>query len=100
MIPAIRKIQTTDEWLLIIYYENGEIRSLDFTQENLSGSLAPLKNIDFFKKAYVSDYGMVEFPNDIQLDPVGLYEDSIPGDIRKNAASKLKILAALKKIIS
>lgn len=97
MIPKLKKIEATDDLILVMHYDNGEIRSLDFKKEDLSGAMAPLKHIAFFKKAFLSDYGMVEFPNDIQLDPIGLYEDSIPGDLRKQqVASEVKkpLLAA------
>jgi hypothetical protein len=76
MIPALSKVETTDEWLLILHYANGEVRSLDFKKEDLSGSLKALQDINVFKQVYISEYGLVEFPNDIQLDPIGLYKDS------------------------
>lgn len=88
--PRIKKIETTEDLLLILFFDNGEIQSLDFKKEKLSGSLAPLANKEFFKKAYLSEYGMVEFPNDIQLDPIGLYEDSIAGDLRNAKLLHLK----------
>jgi len=94
-VPGIKKIETTDDLIMVLFFENGEIRSLDFKKEDLSGSLSPLKNKEFFKKAFVSDYGMIEFSGeDIQLDPVGLYNDSIEGDLRNS-----KLIAALKKVI-
>jgi len=91
-IPTIEKVETTDDLIMVLFFDNGEVRSLDFKKENLSGSLSPLKDKEFFKKAFVSEYGMVEFPNDIQLDPVGLYNDSDEGDRRQS-----KLIAALKK---
>jgi len=94
MTPKIKQIETTDDLLLILFFDNGEVRSLDFKKEKLSGSLAPLADKEFFKKAYLSEYGMVEFPNDIQLDPEGLYEDSVAGDLRNS-----KLIAALKTLI-
>ena len=92
-VPNIKKVETTDDFIMVIFFDNGEIRSVDFKKEDLSGSLAALKNKEFFKKAFVSEYGMVEFPNDIQLDPVGLYNDSVEGDLRNS-----KLIAALKKV--
>jgi hypothetical protein len=102
MSPKLTKIETSDDLVMILYYDNGEIRSLDFKQEDLSGDMSPLKTKNFFKKAYLSDYGMVEFPGDIQLDPQGLYKDSVAGDLRKKQTASYtqrKILTALKKVI-
>ncbi len=74
--PRVIKAVPTDDFKLILDFNNGEKRVFDVLQIADIKVFEPLKNIDFFKSVKV-EYGTVVWPRDIDYCPDTLYSQSI-----------------------
>lgn len=96
MIPSIIKILKVEAFKVLVMWNNGELRVIDFAKnfdkwkkEN-NKTLFPLMNEDIFKEVTISESGTLQWENvptlfvwkgqertePLELDPVVLYEQS------------------------
>jgi len=73
---SVKHVQATDNYKLILTFENSEKRHLDISQFFNIGRFAELKDINEFKKVRVV-FDTIEWENGLDLDPEFLYEKSI-----------------------
>ena len=75
--PRVIEVTPSDNYELIITFNNGEKRKFDAQQLLDMKVFEPLKNIAFFKSVKV-ELGTVVWPRDIDYCPDTLYAQSIP----------------------
>ena len=63
--------------ILRVRFVNGELRDFDVTPLLARKCFSPLANDVLFHAARVS-FGVVEWPNGLDIDPEWLYADSVP----------------------
>ena len=73
---SVEKVQTTNDYKLILTFENSEKQCLDMSRFFDFGRFAELRNVDEFKKVCVS-FDTIEWENGLDLDPEFLYEKSV-----------------------
>jgi hypothetical protein len=76
MNPRISKVFPTNDYKLLLVFNNGERRIYDCTGLLNFGVFNELKNIGYFKQAKVLD-GTVVWPHEQDICPDTLYLDSI-----------------------
>jgi hypothetical protein len=59
-------------YCLFVRFKDGLNGRVRLRLEELTGALAPLRDVQFFKRAYI-DYGAVAWPGDIDLAPDEMY---------------------------
>ncbi len=71
----VKSVKANDDYTLLIRFSNGEQRV--FSASNLleQGVFKALKDINFFKQAYI-DYGTVVWDNRLDICPDYLYKHS------------------------
>ena len=72
---GVKDVQATNDYKLILTFENSEKRLLDMSQFFSFGSFAELKDVNEFKKVRVS-FDTIEWENGLDLDPEFLYAKS------------------------
>lgn len=75
--PRVTDVIPSDNYELLITFNNGEKRIFDAHQLLDMKVFSPLKNIAFFKSVKV-EFGTVVWPQDIDYCPDTLYVQSIP----------------------
>ncbi len=75
--PRVTKVVPTDNYELLLTFNNGEHRKFDAHPLLDMSVFSPLKNIAFFKTVKVA-YGTVVWPQDIDYCPDTLYTQSVP----------------------
>ena len=70
---VIEVIPESDYCLFVRFKDglNGQVR---LCVEDLTGALAPLRDIQFFKRVYI-DHGAVAWPGGIDLAPDAMYDE-------------------------
>lgn len=96
MIPSITKILKVEAFKILVMWDNGELRVIDFAKNFDSWkkenniTLLPLMDKDVFKQVSISESGTLQWHNvftkitwkgqernePLELDPVVLYEQS------------------------
>ena len=76
MNPRVNAVVPTDEYHLQIEFSNGEVGVFDCRRLLDSGVFRELKDIAYFKQASVA-HGTVIWPNEQDICPDTLYEDSV-----------------------
>lgn len=71
----IKNVQTTDNYEIIVEFENGEKRVKDMKPYLDKGVFKTLKNKDFFNNVKIK-FGTVCWGEDIELCADSIYEDS------------------------
>ena len=71
--PAIKKVQPTDDYKLILTFSNGEMRLFDMKPYLNKGIFIELLNLSMFNTAHVS-FDTVEWDNHADFDPEVLYK--------------------------
>jgi len=71
----IKKVETTDNYEIIVEFENGEKRIKDMKPYLDKGVFKSLKNKEFFKDVKIK-FGTVCWGEDIELCADSIYEDS------------------------
>lgn len=71
----IKNVQTTDNYEIIVEFENGEKRIKDMKLYLDKGVFKTLKNKDFFNDVKIK-FGTVCWGEDIELCADSIYEDS------------------------
>jgi hypothetical protein len=75
MYLAIKNVQPTPNYELILTFENGETRLFDMNPYLGTGIFKELKDISLFYSVKVS-FDTIEWENEADLDPEILYNDS------------------------
>ena len=75
MYAGVAEVHATNDYKLVLTFDNKERRMFDMTPYLDVGRFAELKNIEAFKQVSVS-FDTIEWENDLDLDPEFLYEHS------------------------
>lgn len=75
----VKSVETTDEFALLLTFNNGERRYFDMRPYLHYPVFHRLANPGFFSLAYV-DYGTVVWPGNIDIAPETLFDSSVPID--------------------
>jgi hypothetical protein len=75
MYTGITGVQATDDYRLILKFENNEHRLFDLSPYLSIGRFAELRDINVFKQISVS-FDTVEWKNGLDIDPEFLYAKS------------------------
>jgi len=75
MYPGIRAVEPTNDYKLILRFDNGERRVFDVTPLLATGRFRELAAPEVFRRVHVA-YDTVEWENGLDLDPEYLYERS------------------------
>ena len=75
MYLAIKNVQPTPNYQLILTFENGEKRQFDMNPYLGIGIFRELKDIAIFNSVKVS-FDTIEWDNEVDLDPELLYNNS------------------------
>lgn len=76
MNPRVESVTTTEDYQLIVVFTNGEKAVFDCSYLLDFGVFKELKDTRYFKQARV-EYGTVTWPNEQDICPDTLYEDSV-----------------------
>ncbi|MCK5842049.1 MAG: DUF2442 domain-containing protein [Candidatus Sabulitectum sp.] len=85
MNPRVESVTTTEDYRLIIVFTNGEKAVFDCSYLLDFGVFKELKDTRYFKQARV-EYGTVTWPNEQDICPDTLYEDSVK-ELQKTATN-------------
>ena len=75
MYAGVTEVQATDDYRLILTFDNGERRLFDLRPYLSIGRFAELRDIDVFKQISVS-FDTVEWTTGLDIDPEFLYANS------------------------
>ncbi len=84
MNPCVVSVEATDDYKLILSYDNLEKRIFDTAPILNFGRFSELKNVHEFKKVRVS-FDSIEWANELDLDPEYLYKKSKPIESKTKA---------------
>jgi len=76
MYLAVKKVVPTNNYHLILTFENGEKRQFDMNPYLDKGIFIELRDISKFKSARIS-FDTVEWENEADIDPEILYKYSV-----------------------
>ena len=76
MYFAVKEVKPIDNYKLILTFENNEVKIFDMIPYLDKGIFQELKDENLFKAVKVS-FDSIEWPNEADIDPETLYEDSI-----------------------
>jgi hypothetical protein len=68
------EVRPEPEYCLFVRFKDGLSGHLRLEKEELTGVLAPLKDIDFFAQVFI-DSGAVAWPGEIDLAPDAMHAD-------------------------
>lgn len=74
MILKVTHFEILDGYKLKVAFNNGEIRLVNLSGELKGEMFEPLKDRDFFKKAYLTPWKVIEWPNGADFAPEFLFE--------------------------
>lgn len=77
MYLAVKDVKAIDNYKLILTFENKEVKLFDMNPYLNQEIFKDLKDENLFKAVKVS-FDSIEWPNEADIDPETLYEDSIP----------------------
>ncbi|MGL4613343.1 MAG: DUF2442 domain-containing protein [Shewanella sp.] len=75
MYLAVKKVIPTDDYKLILTFENNETKIFDMYPYLNKGIFKELNDINLFKTVKVS-FDSIEWLNEADMDPETLYEES------------------------
>lgn len=75
MYPTVTSVKATDDYKLILNFDNSEQRVFDMQPILNFGRFSELKNLTEFKKVHIA-FDSIEWDNELDLDPEYLYEKS------------------------
>jgi hypothetical protein len=79
MYLAVKSVQPSSDYLLILTFSNGEVRLFDMKPYLEIGLFGELKDISLFNTVRVS-FDAIEWDNEADMDPEVLYAHSVPLD--------------------
>jgi len=77
MYATVTSVEATDNYRLILEFDNAEKRIFDAKPVLDFGRFTELKDISRFKKVHIS-FDTIEWENELDLDPEYLYKKSEP----------------------
>ena len=66
------EVKPEPDYCLFVHFKDGLEGRVRLRQEELTGALAPLRDVQFFEQVF-SDYGAVAWPGEIDLAPDAMY---------------------------
>ncbi len=78
------EVKAEPDHCLFVRFKDGVAGYVHLRRETLTGVLAPLRDLDFFKRVFINA-GAVAWPGDIDLAPDAMYQQ-----ICKHLAEQLK----------
>lgn len=77
-----KKVEYIGDWNLLVTFQDGEkkVYICDDIPTSQKPIEKPLKDIEYFKTAYIDEYGILTWSNGVDVCPDGLYNESIPYD--------------------
>lgn len=75
MYLAVKEVKATVDYLLILTFENDEVRTFDVKPYLEKGVFRELKDLTLFKKVSIS-FDTVQWENQLDIDPEVLYAQS------------------------
>lgn len=76
MYLAVKEVKPIENYKLILTFENNEVKIFDMSPYLDKGIFRELKNENIFNAVKVS-FDSIEWPNEADIDPETLYEDSV-----------------------
>ena len=76
MYLGVKEVKPIDNYKLILTFGNNEVKIFDMITYLDKGIFQELKDENLFKAVKVS-FDSIEWPNEADIDPETLYEDSI-----------------------
>jgi len=76
MYLAVKEVKPIDNYLLILTFENGEMRKFDMKPYLETGIFKELKDPSLFNSVRTS-FDSIEWDNEADIDPEVLYNDSL-----------------------
>ncbi|MEG0181813.1 MAG: DUF2442 domain-containing protein [Romboutsia sp.] len=76
MYLAVKEVKPIENYKLILTFENNEVKIFDMNPYLDKGIFRELKNENIFNAVKVS-FDSIEWPNEADIDPETLYEDSV-----------------------
>lgn len=86
--PDAVDVSLCDEYSLAVHFSNGEERFFDLTPLLERKCYMRLKDSAFRAQVFVQN-GCVTWPDDIDIDPQWLYEDSVTGPTGADACGRV-----------
>jgi hypothetical protein len=77
MYSAVTSVKATDDYKLILEFDNAEKRIFNVLPILDFGRFSELKDINRFKRVHIS-FDTIEWDNELDLDPEYLYKKSEP----------------------
>lgn len=75
MERELKRVKAGPDYTLILTFDNGEVKVFDMKPYLSLGIFKELKDLKLFKKVRMS-FDTVEWPNEVDLDPEILYNES------------------------
>lgn len=75
MERELKRVNAGPDYTLILTFDNGEVKVFDMKPYLNLGIFKELKDLKLFKKVTMS-FDTVEWPNEVDLDPEILYNES------------------------
>lgn len=76
MILKISSFSIIKEYQLQITFNSGEVRIVDLKNELNGEVFEPLKDLNFFKRAFLTEWHVIQWPNGADFAPEYLYQIS------------------------
>ncbi len=84
---SIKSLKYIKEYRLELTFEDFSVKVIDLKDELYGEIFEPLKDVDYFKQAYVNqDIETVSWPNGADFCPDFLYEKAVAANKNKDAA--------------
>jgi hypothetical protein len=74
MILKVKEFSVDDVFKLKVTFNNGETRLVDLSNDLTGEVFEPLRDKSFFKKAYLTEWNVIEWPNGADFAPEYLLE--------------------------
>jgi Protein of unknown function (DUF2442) len=74
MILKVKDFSIANDFMLKVTFNNGETRLVDLSNDLTGDVFEPLKDKSFFKKAYLTEWSVIEWPNGADFAPEYLWE--------------------------
>jgi hypothetical protein len=72
------EVKPEPDYRLFVRFKDGLTGHIDLPRESLTGTLAPLQDVEFFKQAFI-DSGAVAWPGEIDMAPDAMYKQIAGG---------------------
>ena len=76
MIMKINAFKIISPYMIEIEFNNGETRLVDLTNELYGEVFQELKNEEYFQKAFLTEWKVIQWPNGADFAPEYLYQIS------------------------